>query len=180
MLRVLISALAVLLLSVVLCAQDGDFVLKLVKYSDSYDVKYIQEGKRIGLIDHSGNKYSGKLSLPNDSIIIVDNTQFRIEDVSLIRNSGAGIFVLKTFGALLGAGGLMMIGTGCAVIVDAISAASTPGYIILIPIGLAMGGVGMKATLYAVSYVFGDEKVFDVNHKWNMEIIPANSILQNP
>lgn len=159
-----------------LVAQNAKLQLQLVKKYDHNTICYIEEGARICLIDHNGDKFSGILSLPDDSTVAVSNANVPVSDIAFIHSSNAKRIAVKSFGAVLGAAGILLAGAGFSVILDAVSAGSTQSYLILIPLGVIASGIGILTTIHGATLLFGNDKEFDVNKKWNVEIIPVSEI----
>ena len=176
MIKVLLSVFGVILFLIPLSSQEEDYIVKLLKRTDTNEIRYLREGKRVSLIDHSGKQFIGTLNIPNDSMIIVGEKEFMVEDVTFLRGSGTSMVFIKSFGVILGAAGLMMTGAGGAVFLDAISRSTTSVYLILIPIGVVMTGIGMVATIKGIKYFLGNENEFDLMRKWYMEIVPISEL----
>ncbi|HBG69488.1 MAG: hypothetical protein A2W93_01250 [Bacteroidetes bacterium GWF2_43_63] len=174
--RLVLIIFSTIILSVCAQSQEADYVVKLVKTTDFREVCYLQEGKRICLIDQSGKRFAGNLILPNDSELVVSDKHFFLADIRYIQTSGVGRTMKKVFGGFLGSAGLLLTGAGFAVIMDAVSSNTPEDYIILIPLGLITAGIGTLATLQGVFMVFSNENEFDVQNKWDIEIIPATDL----
>jgi len=156
-------------------SQTSDFCLKLVNKSNPDQVRYIHEGKRISLYDKNDYKSAGKLSIENDSIIMISDTTFFLTDVSTIRGKSTGLLIIRIFGGTLGAFGLMMVGGGAVILSEAI-ATNTLGSIILIPLGVIVTGAGVLATLTGISIAFVNGKKYDLMDKWDLSIVPVSEV----
>lgn len=166
---------AAIFLSVLLStsAQESEYIVKLTNNSHPEKIRYLKEGKRVKVRLEDNVKYAGKLMVPSDSTLKVDNVTLPVGDIPEISGNSSGLLVAKIAGGTLGAFGLMLAIAGTTIIVDAL-ASNSLAVIILLPIGVITVGAGFIAASAGLSVLLINGQKYDLRDKWEMSVVPAS------
>ncbi len=153
-------------------SQQSDYAIMLVSKKDSEKVRYIYEGKRVKVYTESEDIYAGKIILPNDSTLQVNETLISINNIPKIRGNSTGLLFAKIGGGLFGVFGLLTFAGGSTMIIEGFSEQSLAS-IILIPIGFAISTLGVIEVLGGTSLALANGKKYDLEKDWDMFIVSA-------
>lgn len=154
-------------------AQETEYIVKLTNKAHPEKIRYLKEGKRVKVYLEDNRKYAGKLVVPSDSTLKVDNETFPVDAFPKISGNSTGLLVAKIAGGTLGAFGIMLAVAGTSIIVDAL-ASNSLAVIILVPIGVITVATGFIVASAGSSVLFINGMKYDLRDKWDISIVPAS------
>ncbi|MPM07081.1 hypothetical protein SDC9_53387 [bioreactor metagenome] len=154
-------------------AQEAEYVVKLTNKTNPEKIRYLKEGRRIKIFSEDNSHHAGRLVVPSDSTLKVDDKIFQVDDIPKIRGNSTGLLVAKIAGGALGAFGIMLAVAGTSIIVDAL-ASNSLAVIILVPIGVITVATGFIVASAGSSVLFINGMKYDLRDKWDISIVPAS------
>ncbi len=146
-----------------------EYVLKLTNQRKPDKVVYFRDGDQVAVYNNDGIEISGKMSIIDETYILVDSQQLDIHKIPIIINKKSAGFGAKTAGALVLAGGAGITIMGFIMLFTGISA-GPPQAFFLVPASLVVDIIGIRVASAGLGIIVGKGKRYYLDLDWKAEI----------